>query len=120
MPANLLVLKSVTIKYRVLGSTALTSSGIGNILFPKKYWACSRKNFKLLFCAGIVLVVRVQIYIFRVMRMTNAILPGSPPWGNIKERANHFSPSSRFPTGQQQDKPGNMTKHILSLRFLTG
>ena len=45
--------------------------------------------------------------------MTDAILPGSPPRGNIKGNANHFSPSSRFPTGQQQGKPTNMTDHIL-------
>ena len=43
----------------------------------------------------------------------DVILPGSPPRGNIKGRANHHSPSSRFPTGQQQDKPSNMTEHIL-------
>ena len=45
--------------------------------------------------------------------MTDAILPGSPLRGNIKGGANHFSSSSRFPTGQQQDKPANMTEHIL-------
>ena len=74
---------------------------------------CSRKNFKLLFCAGIALAVGVRIHIFRPMKMTDAILPGSPPRGNIKGSTNHFSPSSRFPTGQQQDKPVNMTEHIL-------
>ena len=74
---------------------------------------CSRKNSKLLFYTGIALAVGVRIYIFRPMRMTNAILPGSPPWGNIKGRANFFSPSSRFPTGQQQNKPANITEHIL-------
>ena len=30
-----------------------------------------------------------RIYIFRPMRTTNAILPGSPPPGNINGRANH-------------------------------
>ena len=45
--------------------------------------------------------------------MTDAILPGSPPRGNIKGRTNHCSMSSRFPTGQQQDKLANMTEHIL-------
>ena len=82
------------------------------------HYLYSRKNFKFLFCAGIVLAVAVRIYIFHPMRMTYAILPGSPPLGNIKGRANHFSPSSRFPTGQQQDKPANMTEHILTLCFL--
>ena len=66
------------------------------------FLSCSRKNFKLLFCAEIALAVGVQIYIFHPMRMTDAILPGSPPWGNIKGHTNHFSPSSHFPTGQQQ------------------
>ena len=37
-----------------------------------------RKNFKLLFSAGIVWPLRFQIYIFRPMRMTDAILSGSP------------------------------------------
>ena len=54
---------------------------------------CSRKNFKLLFCAGIALAIGVWIYIFFPMRMTDAILPGSPPKGNIKDCTNHFSPS---------------------------
>ena len=76
-------------------------------------WTYSRKNFKLLFCAGIDLAVGVRIYIFRPMRMTDAILPGSPLRGNIKGCANPFSPSSGFPTGQQLDKPVNMTEHIL-------
>ncbi len=38
-PASLLVFMSETIKDRVLGWTASTSSGIGRILFPLKYWA---------------------------------------------------------------------------------
>ena len=67
---------------------------------------------------GIALAIEVQIYIFRPMRMTDTILPRSPPRGNKKGRANHFSSSSRFPTGQQQDKPVNMMEHILSLHFL--
>ena len=67
-------------------------------IFP---WVCSRKNLKLLFCAGIALAAGVRIYIFLPMRLVDTILPGSPPRGNIKGRANHFSPSSRFPTGQQ-------------------
>ena len=33
-----------------------------------------------------------RIYIFRPMRMTDAILPGSPLTGNIKGRANHSRP----------------------------
>ena len=41
--------------------------------------------------------------------MTDAILPGLPPRSNIKGYAKHFSPSSRFSTGQQQDKPANTT-----------
>ena len=76
-------------------------------------YLCSRKNFKLSFSAGIALAVGVRIYIFRPMRMTNAILPRSSPWGNIKGRANHFSLSSCFPHSQQQDRPANMTEHIL-------
>ena len=50
----------------------------------------------------------------------HAILPGSPPRGNIKGCTNHFSLSFRFPTGQQQDKPANMMEYILSSRFPTG
>ena len=42
--------------------------------------------------------------------MTDVILPGSPPRGNIKGCANHFSSSSRFPTGQQQDKASQHDK----------
>ena len=38
-PASLLVFMSETIKDRVFGWTASTSSGIGRILFPLKYWA---------------------------------------------------------------------------------
>ena len=53
------------------------------------------------------------------MRMTDAILPGLPPRGNIKSRANNFSLSPCFTTGLQQDKPANMTEYILSLCFLT-
>ena len=41
-------------------------------------------NFKLSFSAGIALVVGVQIYTFHPMRMTDAILLGSPPRGNRK------------------------------------
>ena len=54
------------------------------------------------------------------MRMTDAILPGPPPRGNLKGRANHFSPSSRFPTGHLQDKPLNITEQVLSSCFPTG
>ena len=43
-----------------------------------------RKNFKLLFCAGIALAVGVRIYIFQPIRMTDAILLGSPPQRNMK------------------------------------
>ena len=84
-----------------------------------KTYLCNRKNFKLSFCMGIALAAGVQIYMFRPMRITDAILPGSPPRGNIKCRANNFSPSSRFLADQLQDKPANMTEYILSLRFLT-
>ena len=67
------------------------------ILFCAKvdfqYWMCSRKNFKLWFCVGIALAVGVRIYIFHPMRMTDAILPGSPPRDNIKGHGNHFLPS---------------------------
>ena len=52
------------------------------------------------------------------MRMTDAILPRSPPRGSIKGHANHSSPSSHFHTGQQQDKPANITEHTLFLHFL--
>ena len=41
-------------------------------------------NFKLLFSVGIALAIGVRIHIFHPMRMTDAILPGSPPQGNIK------------------------------------
>ena len=37
---------------------------------------CSRKNFKLLFSAGIILTVGVSILYFRPMRMAYAILLG--------------------------------------------
>ena len=48
------------------------------------------------------------------MGKTDAILPGSPPRGNIKGRANHFSPSSLL--ASPLDKPSNMTRvHSLSL-----
>ena len=82
------------------------------------YWSltCSRKNFKLLFCAGIALAVGVRIYIFHPRRMADAILPRSPPRGNIKARANHFSPSLRLLAAGQAS---NMTEHILSLCFLS-
>ena len=66
---------------------------------------CGRKNFKLLFCVGIASAVGVRIYIFRQMRMTDAILPGSPPRSNIKGRANHFSPSFRFLLAGSKDRP---------------
>ena len=59
-------------------------------------WYFCKKNSKLLFFAGITLAVGVRIYIFRPMRMTDAILPRSPPRGNIKGRTNHFSPFFHF------------------------
>ena len=51
-----------------------------------------RKNFKLLFSAGIVLLLGFRIYIFRPMRMTDAILPGWPPTGQYKRLC--IAPSS--------------------------
>ena len=43
------------------------------------------------------------------MKMTDVIKKG---------RANHFSLSARFLTGQQQDKPANMDRaHTLSFAF---
>ena len=72
--------------FKGLGSNCYCKNSISQLV-------CSRKNFKLLFCAGIAMAVGVRIYIFRQMRMTDAILPRSPPRGNIKGRVNHFSPS---------------------------
>ena len=97
-------------------------------------------NFKLSFSVGIALAVGVRIYIFHPTRMTDAILPGSPPQSNIKNYANHFSPSlfasslvgsmdrpanvrehtpSLF-TPKQQDKPAIMTEHKLFFLFHAG
>ena len=53
---------------------------------------------------------------FHPMRMADTILPGSPPWDNVKGRTNHFSLSSHFPTGQQPEKASQHDRaHILSL-----
>ena len=64
------------------------------------------------------------------MRIFHAILPGHFPRQLWKGEVTFFHPlpcrpfeqdrsvlssSSRFPTGQQQDKPANMTEHILHL-----
>ncbi len=48
-PASLLVFMSETIKDRVFGWTASTSSGIGRILFPLKYWAYFSTQFPFFF-----------------------------------------------------------------------
>ena len=39
IPANLRVFRSVTTKDMIFGWTSLTSSGIGRILFPSKYFS---------------------------------------------------------------------------------
>ena len=69
-------------------------------------------------------VCRVMVVAyFHLIRMTDAILPRSPPWGNIKGRANHLLPSPQ-PYFEQdgsllalppssRTKPANMTEHIL-------
>ena len=39
-------------------------------------FVAERKNFKLLFCVGIILPLGFRFYILRPMRMNNAICPG--------------------------------------------
>ena len=79
--------------------------------------------------------LEVQIYIFCPMRMTDTILPGSPPWSNIKGCAKHFLLSLHLlasqPTWQSTfslfsllywpavGQTTNMTEYVLSLCFLT-
>ena len=60
--------------------------------------------------------LEIRNYIFRPMRMTDAILPGSPPRGNIKGHAYHFSLSLlASQLASSRTKPANMTEHFLSL-----
>ena len=81
-------------------------------------WHCSRKNFKVLFSAGIALAIGVRIYIFHAMRMTDAILPGSPPPGNIKRLCIAPSISFRFLFASSKDRLADMWENIPSLLSL--
>ena len=49
------------------------------------------------------------------MRMTGAILPGSPSLGNIKRLCNSPSISFRFLLTSSKDRPSDMRENILSL-----
>ena len=53
------------------------------------------------------------------MRMTDAILPGSPPRDNIKGSADNLLPFSRFPTGQQQERPSTWESTFTLLHWLS-
>ena len=57
---------------------------------------CSRKNFKPLFSAGIVLPLEYWNHTFHPMRTTHAILPRHTSPGNIKGSANHARPLFSF------------------------
>ena len=82
-----------------------------NFLDKKAVKELSQKEFWIIILGGGGIALAVGVW--NPVRMTDAILHGSPPLGNIIGRTNHFSPSSHFPTGQQKDKPANMTEHIL-------
>ena len=67
---------------------------------------CSRKNFKPLFSAGIVLPLEFWNYTNHPMRTTHAILPRHTSPGTIKGSANYVHPLFSFliPLGWQLGK----------------
>ena len=81
----------------------------------KIYIAVAERISKLLFSAGIALAAGVWIYIFPPMRMTDAILPGSPLPGNIKRLCIAPLTSFRFLLASSKDRPADTRENIPSL-----
>ena len=57
-------------------------------------------------------LLELRIYIFRPMRMTDAILPGSPFPGNIKRLSIVPSFSFRFLLASSKDRPADTRENI--------
>ena len=57
IPASLFVFKSVTTNDIIFGCTSCTSSGIGSILFPWKYFSYFSLNFEKSFGLGFIFFV---------------------------------------------------------------
>ena len=78
---------------------------------------CSRKNFRPLFSAGIVLPLEFWNYTFHPIRTTHAILPGYTSPGTIKGSAKHMRSlfSLLIPLSWQLGKTSRHERQQLSL-----